>query len=365
MLNFFKFNQSAFGLDISDFSIELLELERSGLNPRLKSEGRYLLEKGIVEDGKILIREKLIGALNGILEHAFPKPPDTNRVIISFPESRTFIHTLELPTALTPKEEKEFIRQQVGSLVPIPEEALVWTTKRIGSSREPRTVDVLLAATTRELIVSYTSLITGCGLDLVAVDLESASLSRVVGRLKKDGPILIMDIGARTTNLTIEEEGVVRFSAVIPFGGYHLTHALSQELKISFERAEVLKRDVGFDPEREGGRVMMVLQQVMQRVIGETQHAIRFYKERKEKEVKQLILAGGGSLMPNLVSYIALNLDIPATLLDPWQGIGEGPFSPSSKEAHPIFFANAMGLALRGIEPHPESAGINLLQGLH
>jgi len=62
MFNFFQ--KSAFALDISDFSIEVLELDR---NKKVKKFSRVLLKKGIIEDGFILNKEKLAREIKELL----------------------------------------------------------------------------------------------------------------------------------------------------------------------------------------------------------------------------------------------------------------------------------------------------------
>jgi len=58
---FILFRKPALGIDISDYSIEVISLEGSMENPRLLAMGRTVLEPGIFEDGKILNKEKLTG----------------------------------------------------------------------------------------------------------------------------------------------------------------------------------------------------------------------------------------------------------------------------------------------------------------
>jgi len=56
----------SFGLDISDHSIEILQL---GLNNKLKVFGRVILEKGIVEDGQIIQKDKLLLKIKEIIKN--------------------------------------------------------------------------------------------------------------------------------------------------------------------------------------------------------------------------------------------------------------------------------------------------------
>lgn len=361
------FNKPAFGIDVSDYSVELLALENISGSVRATSYARKVLARGVVEDGNIHNAGKLVNILDKLFDEAVPVSPRGRRVIASLPESKTFIHVFSVPRDLKDKELAQLVRSEAKKLIPIEEKHLYydfWVDRAYGDK-----ADVLYAASERRLVDDFSAVFSQAGFELVALDLESASIARAILReAAPEDTVCILDIGARTANFTIYRNGLIRFSGTVFMGGIHFTQELSQKLNILPERAEALKREVGLDPEREDGKVMLVLQSIFQKLIVEIKEITAFYEKRTKQRIQRGFLVGGSSLVPGLVDYLNQNMKIKFMLADPWHGITMPDASQpqetdelSLSESHPVMFTNVIGLALRGLEKNPEKAGINLL----
>ena len=375
-LDFYK--TKAFGLDISDFSIEALELKKRFRKVYLRTYGRIKLEKGIVVDGKILNKEKLKEKIKEVLDNAVPRKLRAKQVILSLPESKTFLHTFEIPSYLKDDALAAAVEDQAKKTIPLDFSKIYSDFKIISKNKDIQ--EVLYVGTLKETVDEYLDVLKGAGLTPFVLDIESASLVRAFEQEEvKEGGMLLADIGARTTTLTVfdpvrnkisngVDKGSIKLSAIVPIAGNHFTKAVSEKLNISLEKAEELKRKNGLDPEKEEGRTMLVLQAVLQDILDEIQKTISFYGEKYKRKIKKILLCGGSSLTPKLSSYFAFNLGISAKIPDPWEGINvEELFKRKELEEviktklHPIFFANVIGLAKRGLEKDPETAGINLI----
>lgn len=81
----------------------------------------------------------------------------------------------------------------------------------------------------------------------VGVDLDSvvfsgyASSMAVLSDTEKELGVVLVDIGAGTTDISIYVEGAVAYSSVIPIGARHITNDLAIGLRISLESAEKIK----------------------------------------------------------------------------------------------------------------------------
>lgn len=368
MLNFFR--EFPFGLDISDFSIEALELERKFGKLYLGAYGRVKLEKGIVSDGRILNKEKLKEKVLALLNNSQPRSFRAKQVILSLPESKTFFHVFELPAELKGQELYSAAESEALKTIPLAPEEIYFDLKLISERKDIK--EVLYVGTLKEIVDGYLETLRGVGLNPLVLDIESASLARAFqSKIEKETAILIADIGARNTILTIFDEGSVRLSATVPIAGVHLTQALSEKLNTSLAEAEDFKINCGFDPEKEGGKVLLVLQRAIQPILNEIKKSISFYEQKKGRKVKKILLCGGSSFMPELPSYISSNLEIETLVPDPWEGIEgidigilfkkKGLKEIIETRLQPVFFANVIGLAKRGMERKPETAGINLI----
>ncbi len=238
-------------------------------------------------------------------------------------------------------------------------------------------INNLQIAAPKEIVGQYIEVIKLAGLELVAVDIESISLSRALISKKpemKDGAsIIIIDIGARTTNLSIfSDGGVLQNSITVPIAGDNFTRAIGDKLKIKTEEAEMLKRKFGFDASDSDNKILSILQSSFQPIVKELKEAINYYENNRGEKIEEIILAGGSAFLPKIDEYLAVNLERKVTIGNPLEQISaRGGSAFGGKGGHltdgkylPILFANVIGLALRG-KGGDISKGINLLPREH
>ena len=73
-----------------------------------------------------------------------------------------------------------------------------------------------------------------------------ASSAAVLDQTEKDQGVVLIDMGADTTELIVFYNGGVRHTAVIPFGGNRVTNDIAQILHTTFHKAEELKKEYGY-----------------------------------------------------------------------------------------------------------------------
>lgn len=78
-----------------------------------------------------------------------------------------------------------------------------------------------------------------------------ASSSAVLSEEEKEAGIALVDIGGGTTDIAIFQEGIIRHTAVIPFGGNAITDDIKQGCGVLKKHAEALKNKFGSALERE------------------------------------------------------------------------------------------------------------------
>ena len=305
------FIKSTFGLDISDYSIEALQLKKNG---RILAFARVVLEPDIVKDGNILNKEKLGEKINQVISKAKIK---SKRVVLSLPESKVFIHNFS---------GKKNIEQEAAKTIP-------WKTEQIYSA----IVNDFYVCVPRNIIDDYVEVLKKNNLKPVVFEIEAIALARAL----KAKECLIIDVGARTTNLSIfDKKGNIKLSGSVNKAGNHFTKAISEKLKVSLEKAKELKEKYGLDESKRSGRVMLILQKELQPIIEEIKKIIAFYPEK----ITKVLLVGGSAKMPKISNYFSSNLGLEVK-------IGKSPILKQS-----VLFNTVIGLALR----NPKK-GINLL----
>ena len=93
---------------------------------------------------------------------------------------------------------------------------------------------------------NLTKCVEGAGIEVDALVLEPlASAEAVLQDEERRQGVVLVDIGGGTTDVGIFVDGSVFHTAVIPVGGYHLTHDLVVGLRVPFDSAEAAKAQYG------------------------------------------------------------------------------------------------------------------------
>lgn len=360
------FKTPPFGIDISDYSIELISLKGSFHNPYLFAMGRRVLKPGIVQDAKILNK----GVLKKILLDLIKSPEfgkiKTNKFIFSLPESKTFTLIFKLPKDLTKKKELDFIKSKVDQNLPFKAEDLYLDFRINSLAKQSHGKEVFLVAAFKDIVNDYLELFKSLGLYPIIMETESESFGRSL--IQDSGEaVLIVDIGARTTNFSIFDNKELRFSSTFEVAGNKFTECLINGLKISLNEAERLKKRNGLNPRGKKGRVFLILQKEIQAIVLEIRSIEKYFQKKENKEIKKIILTGGSAMLPLLPKYLEENLGKQIVIGEPWTRINidvlrKKQYVKKALNVNPILYAVCIGSALRGLMKNSKQAGINLIK---
>lgn len=163
-------------------------------------------------------------------------------------------------------------------------------------------------------------------------------------------PIVLLSIGVDTTDLVVTN-GYRVWQRNIPLGGSHFTKALTKELKLTFAKAEHLKRNAtkAEDPKA----VFQAMRPVFSELAGEIQRSLGFYSSNhKTPDPTEVVLLGNAARLPGLQRYLSQNLDMPIKGLDEFQFdtlVGGSVTATPAFEDNRLSFAAAYGLCLQGL----------------
>jgi len=358
---------AVFGLDISDGSVEILEL-KGFWKSRIAAYGRVMLEEGIVKDGEVLQREKLKQKIAEALASAAPRKVSTNKVVLSLPESKIFIHTfvIDIPKETRRKKRREMLTEviweEIGKVIPFNKENIYydWDVTRVKGADGKMFNKVLFAAAPKVIVDEYIKTTSELGLEVSMLNPESINLGKIL--LGKNGKsTMIVDIGSRTSNISVfSEDGVLAISVAIPVAGSVFTQLIADKLNKSKEEAEKLKKEIGFQSASgaEKKKVMEILEPALKQIAREIKRAAEYYKKRHLRPISQIILVGGSALLPGLDSFFHKETKFEVDTANAFRHIS---WSLSlKKQPHKVLFANVAGLAAQGAANGKYS--INLLK---
>src|SRR5205823_1995624 len=142
----------------------------------------------------------------------------------------------------------------------------------------------------------------------VAYDL----LNKEVGQAEDEGAkqaIVALDIGTDSSNLVITDGGRIIWQRPIPLGGNHFTRALTKDLKLTFAKAEHLKRNAMKSPELK--KILGAIKPVLNDFVNEVQRSLTFFaNSHRDAQVQYMIGLGNAFRLPGLQRYMAEKLGL-------------------------------------------------------
>jgi type IV pilus assembly protein PilM len=300
-----KFDK-AFGLDIGDRSVEIIELEKA-FRYSVITYGRTELEGGIVENGRIVNQAVLAEKIKKLLKEVKPKKVSTNKVVLSLPESQVYVKCFTVDSALKSASLSTAIMDRVSLLLPLNLDKVYWDFLEKSLPDKTKKL-IMFVGVPKEVANSYVKFSNSIGLEVVSLSAESLSLARII---LKNSPkqSLIMDIGAQSTNLSFfDSNDVINMSVTIPLAGEQMTQAVQNKLKLDFAEAEALKIKLGFKDTKDN-KVRPEILPILEDILRETKSAIDYYEETFKQKLDDVYILGGSALLPGINDLIKEKLN--------------------------------------------------------
>lgn len=343
--------QRIVGLDIGTSALRAVELVvDNGGKPSLEAYGQVGLPQGAMVDGEVRNAIQVSEALRRLWrEGGF----QTNRVHLGVAGLRAITREMELPP-LPPEELDAAVSLQAEDVVPFPIERT-----SLASTVISRTVDgegmplirVLVAAAHRDLIDGVVAAVEDAGLEPVAIDLDTAALSRAFtlpGSATE--PEAVVSVGAGLTMVVVHHGGMLQFVRTIDLGGDTITKAVSAALDIPFADAEVTKRRLSF-PGPQDPTALAAVGRIVDELSSEVHNSIRYYSALPGRTPPaRVLVTGGASRTVGLVAKVQHGLDLPVLEASPlsFVDVSRLGISPTDSEEINPTVAVPLGLALNG-----------------
>lgn len=360
---FKKSEGSVLGIDIGASSIKIVQIRKRGARAVLETYGTLALGPYAgTEIGRatVLQPEKVVAALGDILREA---KTTTKKGGVTIPFGSTLMSVIEMP-AVDPRQLASMVPIEARKYIPVPiaEVSLDWSIVpkeevrpekvEVESKNQPRKTavnDVLLVAIHNETLREYQEIVKKVGLEANFFEIEIFSTIRAV--LDKNvNPALVLDMGAASTKLYIVDRGVVRASHTISRGSQDVTMALAAGLNIPTDKAEIMKRTVGWSKDGTRKDVSDTISFVVDHIFSEVKHVISNYQTKHMKSIEKAVLVGGGSNMKGFMELAQAGLQMPVELGDPFSKVEAPAFLTDVLKKNGPEFTAALGIALRRIE---------------
>jgi len=273
---------------------------------------------------------------------------DNETIVVGVPGQ----HTLARFTKLPPVDKKkipEIVKYEAQQQIPFDMDEVIWDYQ-VFQDPDAVETEVGIFAMRRELLRDHLQFLTSRNLEPAIV--QSSPLA-LFNALKFDGlcgteGVVILDIGTQNTDLIVADVNSL-WTRNIPIGGNNFTEALLKTFKLSFSKAENLKR--GAASHKYARQIFQAMRPTFADLVAEIQRSIGFFtSSRRGVKLSKLIAMGNAFKLPGMQKYIQQNLGM--------EVVRPTTFSKLSASGAPnapqlidqlLSFGVAYGLALQGL----------------
>jgi len=354
-------SNAVWGIDIGQCALKALRCR-----PHEKDEHRMVIEAfDYIEYPKILTqpeanREELIR--EALQQFVSRNDLEGDAVAIAVPGQSGLARFIKLPP-VERKKIPDIVKYEARQQIPFALEDVVWDYQPlIGAEDEGYAIEteVGLFAMKREQVARALKPLEEAGIEVDIIQLAPLAIYNFIcfDRLDIKGPYdpanpppstVIISMGTDTTDLVITN-GYRVWQRSIPIGGNHFTKALTKELKLTFAKAEHLKRNA---MKAENPRaVFQAMRPVFSDLVAEIQRSLGFFtSNNRNAKLGDVVALGNPLKLAGLQRFLSQNLDQSVKLIDQFNNLvgGSATAGPQFKE-NQLTFGVAYGLCVQALD---------------
>jgi type IV pilus assembly protein PilM len=293
-------------------------------------------------------------------------------VAVSVPGNLGLSKFIKLPP-IEAKKIPDIVKYEARQQIPFPLEQVVWRWQRLAGGMEESgfvlDAEVALFAMKREQVFKALAPLTQAGIHVDVLQLAPIALASMamfdqlpdVATVDPDQPIpsiALVSVGVDSTDLVVTN-GRRIWQRSIPLGGSNFTKALVQGMKLTFSRAENMKRNAvkAEDPKA----VFKTMKPVFNEFASELQRSLNYFTGTdRTATIGKVLLLGNATKLRGLTDFIGQQLQLDVHRLDKFNSLeGAAVLSNPAFREHQLAFGTAYGLALQAA--NVAAIGTNLL----
>ena len=283
-----------------------------------------------------------------------------DRVAVSVPGQLGLTKFIKLPP-IEAKKIPDIVKYEARQQIPFPLDQVVWDWQRLAGGIEESgfvlDAEVGVFAMKREQVFKALAPLTSAGIEVDVLQLSPIALANMVmfdqlpdpATVDPDSPppsVVLVSTGVDTTDLVITN-GFRIWQRSMPIGGSNFTKALVQGMKLTFAKAEQLKRNAvrAEDPKA----VFNTMKPVFNEFASELQRSLNYFTGAdRSAKIGKVLLLGNATKLRGLSDFVAKQLNLDVQRLDAYRGLeGAVVTSAAAFKDNRLSFGTAYGLALQ------------------
>ena len=356
-------NSAVWGIDIGQCAIKALRCRRLDEDDSIAAEAFDYIEYPKIlsqpdADPAELVRE----ALELFLSRNSVRG---DKVAISVSGQSGLARFIKLPPVES-KKIPDIVKYEARQQIPFALEDVVWDYQQMaGGSEEDGfalETEVGLFAMKRDQVDRALKPFEDAGIEVDIVQLTPLTIYNYTvfdqmqdlppaEQYDPDNPpesVVVLSLGTDTTDLVITN-GYRVWQRSVPLGGSHFTKALTKELRLTFAKAEHLKKNAAKaeDPKA----VFQAMRPVFNDLLTQIQRSIGYFTSiDRGAKIGRVIALGNAMKLPGLQKYLSQNLGYPVADVQKYRGIeGDGVVAAPAFKENLLSFAVCYGLVLQGL----------------
>jgi len=341
--------KTVWGIDIGQYALKAMKLQN--VAGELQVDAFEVIEHAHILSEPDADRRQIIRTS---LETFLSRNSTSGSVVaVAVPGQNSLTRFVKLPP-VEAKKIPDIVRFEAEQQIPFPIEEVIWRWQTFHDPDSPD-VEVGIFAMKQQDVSEMLEHFDDVSLKVDVVQMAPLALYNFMicdGQTAEEGAALLADIGANKTDLVISD-GARVWTRTIQIGGSNFTEALVRAFKLSFPKAEKLKRTAASS--KYARQIFQAMRPVFADLAQEIQRSIGYYTSlHRDARFQRLVGLGNGFRLPGLQKYLEQNLNIPVARLDSYNKL-----VLSSAVSAPIFNENvlssavAYGMALQAIQATP------------
>ena len=357
---------AVWGIDVGQCALKALRC-------KLDSDGQTLVADAFdfIEYPKILSQPEADPA--GLVREAFEQFLSRNEVtgdrIAMSVAGQNGLARFFKPPPVDAKKIPDIVKYEARQQIPFELDDVIWDYQRLGGTADvdgfALDTEIGLFAMKREQVYKSLKPFTDVGIEVDVVQLGPLAVYNfLMHTLLADGPtpdeydpadppemMVVLSLGTDTTDLIVTN-GFKVWLRNIPIGGNHFTKQLTKDLKLTFAKAEHLKRNAR--QSEDAKTIFQSMRPVFNDLLTEVQRSIGYFQNiEREAKIRSMVVLGNPVKLPGLHQYLAKNLDYNVVNVDSvaWAAkmSGTGVLSSPKFKENMGAFGTCYGLCLQAL----------------
>ena len=330
-------NKAAWGIDVGQYGFRAMKLEQT-------SQGLQAADFAVIDYPESLaslptashdqvIRQAITEFLAG---HNLKGAA----VVVGVPGRNSQARFVALPP-VEPKKIPQIVEFEAKQQIPFDISDVVWDYQAISMTDSPDVIAGIFFIK-RDVLDGFLSNFQHANILTDQVQVSPMALYNALvydGLAAPEGATVILDIGSANSEFIVAD-GQKVFHRTIPVGGNNFTQALVKTFKLSFAKAENLKRKCATS--KYAKQVFQAMRSVFSDLSSEVQRSMGFYTTlNREAKLTRLLAMGNTFRLPGLQKYLQQSLKMELIRVDQFSRLSLGP-----RVKAPAFSANVLGLGV-------------------